>query len=163
MPPVYPRGMRQPSLLLCAIAINIGLTIVAGCQMAPRDTQREQVATASSVPLVNTTWRLTQLGEETVDNPPGERAISLQLQQENARVVGFAGCNRMFGGYVLNGETLKFDQMGATKMACMDGKRMQQEQRYFDVLARVAQWKITGSTLELRDGEGTRLALFAAN
>src|SRR5262245_43646338 len=143
--------MKQTSLLLCAIAINIGLTIVAGCQMAPH----EEVAAASSVPLVNTGWRLTQLGDEMVDNPPGERAISLQLQPQNPRVVGFAGCNRMFGGYLLSGEMLKFDQMGGTKMACVDEKRMKLEQRYFDVLSRVSQWKITGSTLELRDGEGT--------
>jgi heat shock protein HslJ len=155
--------MRQTTLLLCAIAINIGLTIVAGCQMAPGDTPREQVASASSVPLVSTSWRLTQLGDETVDNPPGERAISLQLQPQNLRVVGFAGCNRMFGGYLLNGETLKFGQMGATKMACVDEQRMQLEQRYFEVLAQVAQWRITGSTLELRDAAGARQALFAAD
>lgn len=152
--------MKQSSLLPCAIAINIALTIVTGCQMAPRE---EEVTTASSVPLVNTSWRLTQLGGVMVDNPPGERAISLQLQSQNPRVVGFAGCNRMFGGYLLNGEMLKFDQMGATKMACLDDQRMQLEQRYFEVLSRVSQWKITGSTLELRDGEGTPQALFAAD
>lgn len=151
--------MKQTSLLLCAIAINLGLTIVAGCQMAPH----EEVTAASSVPLVNTSWRLTQLGDEMVDNPPGERAISLQLQPQNPRVVGFAGCNRMFGGYLLNGGMLKFDQMGGTKMACVDEKRMRLEQRYFEVLSRVSQWKITGSTLELRDGEGTPQALFAAD
>lgn len=151
--------MKQTSLLLCAIAINIGLTIVAGCQMAPH----EEVTTASSVPLVNTGWRLTQLGDEMVDNPSGERAISLQLQPQNPRVVGFAGCNRMFGGYLLNGEMLKFDQMGGTKMACVDDQRMRLEQRYFEVLSRVSQWKITGSTLELRDGDGTPQALFAAD
>jgi copper homeostasis protein (lipoprotein) len=151
--------MKQSSLLVCAIAINIGLTIIAGCQMAPS----EQVATASAVPLVNTGWRLTQLGDEVIDNPSGERAISLQLQPQNPRVVGFAGCNRMFGGYLLNGEMLKFDQMGGTKMACVDEKRMKLEQRYFEVLSRVSQWKITGSTLELRDGEGRPQALFAAD
>jgi heat shock protein HslJ len=151
--------MKQSSLLVCAIAINIGLTIIAGCQMAPS----EQVTSASAVPLVNTGWRLTQLGDEVIDNPSGERAISLQLQPQNPRVVGFAGCNRMFGGYLLNGEMLKFDQMGGTKMACVDEKRMKLEQRYFEVLSRVSQWKITGSTLELRDGEGRPQALFAAD
>jgi copper homeostasis protein (lipoprotein) len=127
--------------------------------MAPN----EKVAAASSVPLVNTGWRLTQLGDETVDNPPGGQAISLQLQPQNSRVVGFAGCNRMFGGYLLNGDTMKFDQLGGTKMACADGKRMQLEQRYFEALARVSQWKITDSTLELRDVEGKPQAMFAAD
>lgn len=163
MPPVYARGMRKTSLLLCAIVINIGLTIIAGCQMAPRESSHGQVAAASSVPLVETNWRLTLLGDEAVDNPPGERAINLQLQAQNPRIVGFAGCNRMFGGYLLNGETLKFDQIGATKMACMDEKRMKLEQRYFDVLSRVSQWKITGKTLELRDGDGKPQAQFAAD
>lgn len=155
---VYARRMTQRSLLLCAILLNLGLTIVAGCQMGAR----EEVAAASAVPLVNTNWRLTQLEGQIVDNPSSERAISLQLQPQNPRATGFAGCNRLFGGYLLEGDQLRFDQLGATKMACVDENRMKLEQRYFDALARVARWKITDSSLELYGASGNPLATFAA-
>jgi heat shock protein HslJ len=76
--------------------------------------------------------------------------------------VGFAGCNRMFGGYALEGESLKFAQMGGTKMACLDQERMRLEQDYFDMLGRVSRWKISGHTLELLDSGGKPVAAFAA-
>ena len=66
------------------------------------------------------------------------------------------------GGYALEGESLKFAQMGGTRMACMDQERMQLEQRYFDMLTRVARWKISGHVLELLDAAGTPIATFAA-
>jgi putative lipoprotein len=112
--------------------------------------------------LVNTAWRLTQLGGQVIGNHQGPAAINLTLEPRNPRVTGFAGCNRMFGGYTLDADQLKFDQLGSTKMACVDQERMQLETRYLDTLANVARWKITGSTLELLDAHGEALATFAA-
>jgi heat shock protein HslJ len=158
MSAVYARRMTQRSLWLCAILLNLGLTIVAGCQMGARD----EVAAASAVPLVGTNWRLTQLEGQIVENPSGASAISLQLQPQNPRATGFAGCNRLFGGYLLEGDRLRFDQLGATKMACVDDNRMKLEQRYFDVLARVASWRITDRSLALFGASGNTLAEYSA-
>lgn len=141
--------------LLCALAC---LLTTAGCTTPASD----DVAAAAAVPLTGTTWRLTQIGGQLVDNPPGESAASFQLQADNSRVTGFAGCNRMFGEYSLNGEALKFGQVGATKMACLEEGRMQLESRFFETLSQVARWRITDSTLELLDGGGQALATFAA-
>jgi heat shock protein HslJ len=142
----------------CAILLAAALTI-SGCGSAPVS---ESVDAASTVPLVDTHWRLTNLGDRVIDNPPGPAAVSLQLQPQNLRLTGFAGCNRMFGGYLLNADQLKFDQVGATKMACVDESRMRLEEEYFQMLARVARWKIDGSSLQLLDAGGTTLATFVA-
>ena len=152
--------MKKSTLLLCAIAANALLTIGAGCATQDPAARSPEVAGASSVPLVATQWRLTQLGGELVDNPAGASAVGLQLQAQNSRATGFAGCNRMFGGYALSNDTLRFEQMGATKMACMENPRMQLEQRYLDMFSNVQRWKITGNTLELLDGSGQSLAAF---
>ena len=141
--------------ILAAVAQTI-----AGCSAPPAIPER--VADAAAAPLVNTHWRLTQLGERVIDNPPGAAAVGLQLQPQNPRVTGFAGCNRIFGGYLLNGEQLKFDEIGATKMACLDQSRMQLEQEYFQMLSLVASWKISGSSLQLQDAGGAMLATFSA-
>ncbi len=122
----------------------------------------ERVEGAAGAPLVNTQWRLTQLGGQVVSDSAGANAVGLQLQAQNLRVTGFGGCNRMFGGYSLDGDQLKFGQVGATKMACLDQSRMRLEQSYFDMLSRVARWKITGSNLTLLDTEGAILGTFVA-
>lgn len=149
--------MKQLVLLTWAIAANLVLTIAAGCA-----TQGTNVSGASSVPLAGTHWRLTQLGELVVDTPAGNSPVGLQLQPQNAKATGFAGCNRMFGGYALSNDTLRFEQMGATKMACVDESRMQIEQRYLEMFSNVARWSITGSQLLLSDAQGQRLAVFEA-
>jgi heat shock protein HslJ len=79
------------------------------------------------------------------------------------RLTGFGGCNRMFGGYSLDGDQLKFDQIGATKMACLDPSRMRLEQSYFDMLSRVARWKITDNRLALLDTAGATLGTIVAS
>ena len=147
--------------------MNIRLALLCAmlaCLTSPGCTTpaSEEVASAATVPLTGTTWRLTQIGGQVIDNPAGAGAAHIQLQTDNARVTGFAGCNRMFGGYSLNGEALKFGQVGATKMACLEEGRMQLESRFFETLSQVARWRITNSTLELLDDNGQGLATFAA-
>lgn len=151
-----------PRALPVSMAIALALTIVgsmAGCASPPAS---EHVQAASAVPLVSTSWRLTNLGDRVIENPDGAAAVGLQLQPENMRLTGFAGCNRMFGGYLLNADQLKFDQVGATKMACVDESRMKLEQEYFTMLSAVARWKITGTSLELLDAAGQPVATFVA-
>lgn len=146
---------RSPLHALVAV---VSLTI-AGCAAPPAS---ETVKGASAAPLVNTPWRLTHLGGLVLANPAGDKAVGLKLEPQNPRVTGFGGCNRMFGGYLLNGDQLKFDQVGATKMACLDESRMKLEQDYFEMLSRVSGWKINGSSLQLLDAGGESLATFAA-
>jgi heat shock protein HslJ len=146
-------------LLCCAIVANLALTIGAGCATRPTD----EVAGAAAVPLADTEWRLSQLGN-LLPPPaaPGGSAIGMQLQSQNTRVVGFSGCNRMFGAYALDGESLKFAQMGGTKMACLEDDRMRLEQEYLRMFSTVAAWRITGRTLELLDGGGKVVATFTS-
>ena len=76
--------------------------------------------TKSTAQLLNTYWKLTQLGEQVITTPAGAREIHFVLHSENQRVAGFSGCNRMMGSYVLKGDKLRFDQMAGTMMACVD-------------------------------------------
>lgn len=146
-------------LLCCAIVANLALTIGAGCATRATD----QVAGASSVPLADTEWQLSQLGN-LLPPPaaPGGPAIGMQLQSQNTRVVGFSGCNRMSGAYALDGQSLKFAQMGGTRMACADESRMRLEQEYLRMFSAVSTWRITGQTLELLDENDKVIATFAA-
>jgi heat shock protein HslJ len=137
------------------------IAIIAGCAGGiTKPLPAHEVKTASKATLTSTHWRLTHLGGVVVDNPPGDHDLYFELQQTNTSVVGFSGCNRMFGRYALDGETLKFDAMGGTKMAC-DG-RMELEQRFLAAFANVSTWKIANDTLVLNDGNGKPVATFQA-
>lgn len=108
--------------------------------------------------LLDTPWRLRQLGSEMVDTPAGDRAVNFRLQPSNTNVVGFSGCNRMFGQYALDGASLKFNGLGGTRMFCQAS--MELEQKYLAMFGNVAGWKITGATLDLLDASGGVVATF---
>jgi heat shock protein HslJ len=144
-------GSNPTALLLCAI-------LGAGVLTTSCTTSTKTVPTASAQSLLDTQWRLTQLGNEVVDNPAGERAVHFVLQPSNSNLTGFSGCNRMFGNYALDGPSLKFDGLGGTRMFCQPN--MELEQKFLGMFQNVAGWKIAGNTLELLDASGKSVATF---
>ena len=110
-------------------------------------------------PLENTYWKLQELDGQAVTTPEGQREAHMILQPAESRVGGNAGCNNFFGGYQLDGETLRFGQTGATMMACPDG--MDTEQAFLAALGKVDRYAIKGAILHLYEGE-TELASFEA-
>lgn len=145
-------GPKSRIVLLCAI-LGAG-TLTTSCT-----TSGGHVKEASTLPLLNTPWRLTKLGAEVIENPAGERAVNFLLQPSSTNIVGFSGCNRMFGRYALDGPTLKFDGMGGTRMFCQ--ANMELEQKFLAMFQNVAGWKIAGGTLQLLDANATSVATFA--
>jgi len=146
---------RTAALPLCAI-LAAGTLTTAGCM-----SNAEPVTGTATHNLVNTHWRVTMLGGEVIENPPGERDVHFTLQENNLVVTGNSGCNRMFGHYALNGDSIKFDQMGGTKMFCE--ARMELEQKFLEMFSAVTGWKITGNTLQLLDANGNALGTFESN
>lgn len=138
------------------ILVTLAGIALSGCSlMSPPPAS---IATASSVPLLDTHWRLSQLGDQLIDNPAGEGDVHIVLASRNSAVTGNSGCNRMFGRYALENDMLKFDGLGGTKMFCE--ARMKLEQSFTNTLLATMRWKITGQTLQLLDEAGKPVASF---
>jgi len=147
---------------LAALPCTIFLAMLgAGILTTSCATSSKPVKEAPALPLLNTQWRLTHLGEEVINNPAGAQAVNFLLQPSSTNVVGFSGCNRMFGRYALEGTLLKFDGLGGTRMFC-EG-RMQIEERFLTMFSQVARWQIFGSTLRLLDATDKSVATFEAS
>ena len=106
--------------------------------------------------LEDTYWKLTHLGTTAVIVADRQREPHLVLRSQDRRLGGSGGCNRLLGSYELDGDTLTFGQMAATKMAC--GQGMDTETSFLEVLTQVKTWKIVGEHLELFDASGHLLA-----
>jgi heat shock protein HslJ len=136
--------------------VIVGILLSAGCAY-DRAAPNEQ-APRSTAQLLNTYWKLTQLGERVITTPQDARELHFVLHSENQRVAGFSGCNSMMGSYVLKGSELKFDQMGGTLMACTGN--MDVERQFLGMFSGVARWEIDGETLRLLNAAGKPLAVF---
>jgi heat shock protein HslJ len=116
-------------------------------------------AVGASVPLEKTEWRLIRLGRTPVKGDDLHQPPQIVLDPVSHRASGSGGCNRIMGGYALKGDTLTFARMASTMMACPEG--METEQRFLKALEQVKRWKIAQGQLELMDGSGSVVAVFA--
>jgi heat shock protein HslJ len=127
--------------------------LLAACSSTPVSNPQ------GDAPLQNTDWKLAVLGGVPLSYYPGERKLNLVLQPDG-RVTGFSGCNRLMGGYKLQGEQLSFGPTAGTRMACE--QRDAHERSFLEMMPRVARWRVMGSWLELQDANGAVLARFEA-
>lgn len=86
--------------------------------------------------LLNGSWKVTTIdGKKITEENP-----TMVIDIPEAKLSGFAGCNRMFGGISLDGTAfgIAFTQVATTRMACPD---MKTEQLFLSALG-----KVTGFT-----------------
>jgi heat shock protein HslJ len=81
------------------------------------------------------------------------------LDPAQKQATGFAGCNNFFGSYELDGSSLTFGPMGATRMACPD-LETGLEMSVFEALESTRNWKKSDGDLLLLD-EDAVLARFS--
>jgi len=114
---------------------------------------KDDLLTPENVELEDTHWRLVELNGEPIDVWKGQRVPHMEFNSEENRVWGFAGCNRFFGGFSLEGEELAFGPMGMTRMACPSCYGGDLEQEFVTALGSTTNYTIRGNTLELHSGE----------
>ena len=112
------------------------------------------------VGLENTHWKLTRLGGRAVVVGQGQGEPHLILRPERQEATGSGGCNRLFGGYRLEGGRISFSGIATTRMSCPAG--MEIEGEFLRALAEAETWKVSGPELVLFDGGGEPVARFAA-
>jgi heat shock protein HslJ len=123
----------------------------------PGETCGAQFATER---LENTYWRLVRLRGEPVRAEPNQREPHIILRTHDRRVSGSGGCNRLLGGYRIDGNRIAFEKFAATLMACPAG--MEQERAFLGALGQAVRWRVVGSHLELFGDAGSPLARLEA-
>jgi len=125
--------------------------------LSPRETCGQPLADS---PLRGTYWKLVRLNGEPVEVTGKRQEPHLIFAENERRVSGSSGCNRVLGDYEADGDKLRLGQMAGTMMACLTG--MDLEQRFLQTLNKVARYRINSSHLEMLDATGTVLARFEA-
>ena len=137
-----------------------------GNELALRVLQFKELDTASACPtpaaqLEDRTWVVVQLGEQAITPPKEGLGAHLILMSKDQRVAGSGGCNRLMGGYSLQGDTLKFSKMAGTMMFC-DGS-METEQNFLRSMDKVTSWSMDADLLILKDQSDKTLIKLRAN
>ena len=115
-------------------------------------------ASSDSDHLTGLEWRITELSGHPVSTSLHGEQPFLFFDQAKRQATGYSGCNRFFGGYDMNGGTLKFGPIGATKRTCPDLEEGL-ETEFFKALDATRSWRVVEGSLQLLN-EGLVLARF---
>lgn len=143
-------GMNA-SLFHCALALVVAAG-VAGCTATRARTVEIDSPPHSRVALTSSAWTLTALNGEPVSVPAGAAAPSIHFDPATLRVSGNAGVNRFSGQYSLQGASLTFGPLVATKMAGPE-ELNRLEIRFLQALEGTNRWRTEGDSLEFLAGE----------
>jgi heat shock protein HslJ len=105
--------------------------------------------------LEGTKWILNGMidGQTASSMPDAANAI---LELRDGKVQVQTGCNSGMGSYELAGNTIRFNQVGTTKMAC-EGDRMRIENAVLEILNGEATYEIDAASLTLKNAAGKGL------
>ena len=102
------------------------LGLLAGCAANPPVIEQER------------TYRVDWIGERPVLEGS---YVSITFSADD-RAYGTGGCNHWFAGYGIEGEILRFSQVGSTRKACAP-RLMEQEAEFFRALEQVRRWDLS--------------------
>lgn len=122
------------------IQITVVIILFSACSVLKKSDKPEK--------LENSNWVLVNIGNE---KPVSENPITLLFQTEN-KFSGKAACNRYFGEFMQNQNSISFKNVGSTKMACPN---LNTESKYFSILNSVESFEIKKSQLHLKSEETT--------
>ena len=132
--------------LLVRIVLASSLALAAQAASSPR-------------PLERTYWKAIELDGKPVPPRDSVREVYLVLQ-ELGRVYGSDGCNRVAGSFELKKTYIRFGEMAATRMACIDAGDI--DVAFREALKSARRLTVVGDHLELLDSKNRRVALFVA-
>ncbi len=100
---------------ICVIAATVGFAVAGGCA-SPGGSEggSETAQTMEAAGLVGTTWIAEDIrGGGVIDNLPSTLTF-----ESFEQVTGSGGCNRYAGPVRIDGRSIAFGPLAATRMAC---------------------------------------------
>ncbi|MHB1103310.1 MAG: META domain-containing protein [Devosia sp.] len=110
---------------------------------------------ATPPPILDVTWQAESIG----GHPVVENAETTLSISSDMRTGGRGGCNSYFAQAKLEGESLRFSAVAATRMACTVADITEQEASFFAALAATRFWRLRDGKLVLLDSTGRDIAI----
>lgn len=131
------------------LAIFINVIILLSC-----GSSQDVTSVSNTIDMTNEVisgiYTLEQLDSTNViDNK-----LTLEFDSKTNKVSGFAGCNRFFGTYSADGNTISFSELGATRMMCQE-EANKIEGNMFKALAEVNTFELSEGKLSLKNNTET--------
>ncbi len=115
-----------------------------GCASTPKTSDTAEHLAA----LQQKDWVVTEINRVDVKTDASKQNLPT-LRFGDSSLTGTDGCNRIMGGYSVQGKKIQFLQLAKTQMMCMDGEGITAQ--FNETLERVSGYKASADKLELLD------------
>lgn len=132
-------------------AISSRTALIAAC-LASAALAAACASIAPTEPLAGSRWSAVSIGGQ----PVLSRTPTIEFAAD--RISGTGGCNRYFGIYNVEGDTLTIGDVGSTEMAC-EPAIMRQEAGFFAALNAARAYSREGAQLTLSSADGHEIVL----
>ncbi len=90
----------------------------------------------------------TYIVEEMESNKNLSEELSITFDESTNKISGFSGCNVFFGNYTIDGNTIRFGAIGASKKYCQGDKNIL-ERQFFQILESANNFIVNGNSITL--------------
>lgn len=115
----------------------------------------EPIVPTAPPPILDVIWRAETIGGDPV-LAAAETTLSIA---GDMRAGGRGGCNSYFAQARIEGESLRFSAVAATRMACATTDATEQEASFFAALASTRYWQLRDGKLVLLDASRRDIAV----
>jgi heat shock protein HslJ len=127
------------------------ISITENSPICPNNQQQAEM-NSSSTTLFGKKWKLVEMNGGT--NPAGNRPVKstayIEFDGKEQRFSGSGSCNRIAGGFKIEGSKLSFSQTISTKMACPNDNV---ETTFLKLLETTTRFKVEANKLQLYNGD----------
>ncbi len=104
----------------------------------------------------NIQWTLSYANGRVVT----DSSAYFEIDAEQKRFTGNAGCNRMFGAVTVNDRRIEFSNVGTTKMMCKLPSGNGSEMAFLNAMGKASRYAQLGNTLHIYDRNGRTVLRF---
>ncbi len=97
------------------LTLILSLIILESCGSSQNSSNASENFTMKDDPILSGNYSISTLIEKSV-----AMDLSIEFDAETNKVSGFSGCNRFFGNFKTEGNTISFNQLASTKKLCRD-------------------------------------------
>ena len=133
------------------IAFLLLIGLLTSCNGAKKISQQDAMAELAGE------YQVISLGTQDMTG----QSMSLKFDPETMAIGGSSSCNKIFGTYTAEGNTISLSSMGMTKMYCQG--KMEVEKDYMQALQAVNKYRLNGAQLQLLNNQTVLITLTQAN
>lgn len=110
----------------------------------PSKTLQSHENNSETLTQLNGLYHINNLNDKDVSS----FKLNITFNDSTKQIAGFSGCNRFFGSYTLENNTLKIGSLASTRMLCND-EANQMETQLLQALEKVNSFSLKNNTLQL--------------